>query len=63
MVEPVFTKQSVERMRPSIQKTVDQLLDEMIKAGGDKPVDLTEKFSLPLPSYVRIEYSPVVSKT
>ncbi|KXL50294.1 hypothetical protein M433DRAFT_7445 [Acidomyces richmondensis BFW] len=51
MVEPVFTKQSVERMRPSIQKTVDQLLDEMIKAGGDKPVDLTEKFSLPLPSY------------
>lgn len=39
-------------MRPQIQKTVNSLLDEMIKQGGSKPVDIVEKFALPVPSYV-----------
>jgi cytochrome P450 len=52
MVEPIFAKESVDKMRPHIQKTVDDLLDSMLRAGGGKPVDLVEKFSLPLPSYI-----------
>src|ERR1700712_1229823 len=52
MVESLFTKAHIDGMRPQIQKTVDSLLDEMIKKGGSKPVDLVEKFALPVPSYV-----------
>ncbi|KAH8815496.1 cytochrome P450 55A1 [Xylogone sp. PMI_703] len=52
MVEPLFTKESVDAMRPHIQKTVDDLLDAMIKAGAAKPVDIVEKFALPVPSYI-----------
>ena len=39
-------------MRPQIQKTVDQLLDAMMKKGGSNPIDLVENFSLPVPSYI-----------
>ena len=53
MVEPLFTKAHIDNIRPQIQKTVDSLLDEMLKKGGSKPVDLVEKFALPVPSYVR----------
>jgi len=52
MVESLFTKAHIDSMRPQIQKTVDSLLDEMIKKGGSEPVDLVEKFALPVPSYV-----------
>lgn len=52
MVESLFTKEHINSMRPQIQKTVDSLLDEMIKTGGSEPVDLVEKFALPVPSYV-----------
>ncbi|PKS08162.1 hypothetical protein jhhlp_005438 [Lomentospora prolificans] len=52
MVEPIFVKQNVETLKPYIQKTTDQLLDAMIQGGCAKPVDLVEKFALPLPSYV-----------
>jgi len=52
MVEPIFTKENVEKMRPHIQKTVDNLLDAMLKKGGENPVDLVEKFALPVPSYI-----------
>ncbi|KAH8796549.1 cytochrome P450 55A1 [Hyaloscypha finlandica] len=51
MVESLFTKAHIDSMRPQIQKTVDSLLDEMIKKGGSEPVDLVEKFALPVPSY------------
>ena len=53
MVSTIFEKSNVETMKPLIQKTVDDLLTSMIKAGCSKPVDLVENFSLPLPSYVR----------
>lgn len=52
MVEPTFSKESVDKMRPRIQKTVDDLLDAMLKAGGTEPVDLVENFALPVPSYI-----------
>lgn len=52
MVEPIFSRQGVEKMKPYINKTVDNLLSDMIKAGCKQPVDLVEKFSLPVPSYV-----------
>lgn len=52
MVEPIFEKPHVETLKPYIQKTVDNLLDSMIAGGCSKPVDLVEKFSLPVPSYV-----------
>lgn len=54
MVEPFFTRQHVESLRPYIQKTVDELLDAMIAKGCEKPVDLVEKFALPVPSYVSL---------
>jgi nitric oxide reductase len=53
MVEDLFTRDAVEKLRPHIQKTVDTLLDEMIAKGEPgKPVDLINAFSLPLPSYI-----------
>ena len=52
MIESIFTREHIESMRPHIQKTVDSLLDSMIKEGGEKPIELVEKFSLPLPSFV-----------
>lgn len=56
MVEQSFSKESVEKLRPHIQKTADDLLDAMLKAGGKEPVDLVKQFALPLPSYVRRPY-------
>lgn len=53
MVAPIFQKPHVETLKPYIQKTVDDLLSSMIEGGCSKPVDLVEKFSLPVPSYVR----------
>ncbi|KAH8768284.1 cytochrome P450 55A3 [Diaporthe sp. PMI_573] len=52
MVEPVFVKDHVETMKPYIQKTVDDLLDQMIKKGCEEPVDLVASFALPVPSYI-----------
>ncbi|PVI02845.1 cytochrome P450 [Periconia macrospinosa] len=52
MVEPLFTREAVDKMRPYIQKTVDTLLDGIISEGGSKPVDIIEKFALPVPSYI-----------
>ncbi|KAL1960857.1 hypothetical protein VTO42DRAFT_5840 [Malbranchea cinnamomea] len=52
MVAPLFTREHAETMRPEIQALADRLIDKMIKDGCEKPVDLVEKFALPLPSYV-----------
>jgi nitric oxide reductase len=52
MIEPIFTKEHIDSMRPHIQKTVDDLLTTMISEGGSTPVDIVEKFALPVPSYV-----------
>lgn len=52
MIEDIFSREAIERMRPSIQNTVDTLLDEMIKDGCKNPVDVVEKLALPVASYV-----------
>ena len=52
MVEPPFTREHVDKMRPQIQKLVDSLLDEILEHRSEQPMDLVEKFSLPVPSFV-----------
>jgi cytochrome P450 len=52
MVAPRFTKESINRLRPRIQQTVDSLLDKMIQAHSKKAVDVVENFALPVASYV-----------
>jgi nitric oxide reductase len=52
MVEPLFTWDAVERLRPHIEQTVTNLLDKMVQEGCETPVDFVEKFALPLPTHV-----------
>lgn len=52
MVEPFFEHKNIESQRPSFQKTVDECLENMIKGGCKEPVDLVEKFALPVPTQV-----------
>ncbi|CAI0653034.1 unnamed protein product [Colletotrichum noveboracense] len=52
MVEPLFVAEHLETMKPYIQRTVDQLLDQMVARGCEEPVDLIENFALPVPSYI-----------
>jgi len=54
MVEGLFTKEHIDSQRPHIRKVVVDQLDEMIKKGCNKPVDLVEAFALPIPSYVSL---------
>ncbi|MEU4668845.1 cytochrome P450 [Amycolatopsis sp. NPDC023774] len=48
-----FTVKRVNAMRPRIQEIVDGLIDEILVS--EKPVDLVEKLSLPVPSLVICE--------
>lgn len=50
MVTAPFAVKRVEELRPSVQRIVDDLIDEMLAAPG--PVDLVEAFALPVPSLV-----------
>jgi len=52
MVDPIFMKSHIQSLKPYIQKTVDNLLEKMMSESGGGPVDLIEKFALPVPSYV-----------
>ncbi|GKT72138.1 cytochrome P450 [Colletotrichum tofieldiae] len=52
MVEPLFVRDHINSMRPYVRKTVDKLLDQMVKRGCDESVDLIENFALPVPSYI-----------
>lgn len=54
MVEPLFTREHVDKMRPKIQKTVDSLLEHMLNQRSEKPIDLVKEFSLPVPSFVSV---------
>lgn len=58
MVESIFSREAVDRMRPSIQNTVDTLLDDMMKGGCKNPVDVVEKLALPVASYVGFLFTP-----
>ena len=50
-MEPLFSYEHIQSMRPSIQKTVDSLLDALLPLAGSGAVDLVDKFALPVPSY------------
>ncbi|KAL5360530.1 cytochrome P450 55A2 [Aspergillus floccosus] len=52
MVSAFFTPEYIDSMKPFIQSTVDNVLNDMIAKGCDEPVDLVEKFSLPIPSII-----------
>ncbi|KAL3135562.1 hypothetical protein ABBQ38_006041 [Trebouxia sp. C0009 RCD-2024] len=52
MVGPLFDPKNIDSLRPSFQKTVDECLEEMIKGGCQEPVDLVEKFALPVPTQI-----------
>ncbi|KAK0724547.1 cytochrome P450 [Lasiosphaeris hirsuta] len=53
MVESFFTREHVNGLLPYIRKTVDDLLEAMKAKGcANGPVDLIEKFALPVPSYI-----------
>lgn len=52
MVEPIFTRGSVDAMRPHIKRVIDDLFDTMLKVGGETPVDLVKSFALLVPSYI-----------
>ncbi|WP_030755166.1 cytochrome P450 [Streptomyces sp. NRRL F-5135] len=53
MVTAPFAVKRVEALRPSIQKIIDDLIDQML--AGPKPVDLVQAFALPVPSLVICE--------
>ena len=55
MFESFFTPEAVEAQRPMIEKTVDTILDSMIQAGCQKPMDFVHKFAEPIPIQVLIE--------
>lgn len=50
----------MESLRPYIKETVQGLLNDMVAKGCEEPVDLVEKFALPVPSYVSksLSYHP-----
>jgi cytochrome P450 len=54
MVSGVFTREKIEELRPSIQKLVDDCIENMRTGGCKEPVDLVEKFALLVPSEVRM---------
>lgn len=52
MLEPAFTPEAVEKLRPMMQRTVDSVLDKMISEGCKEPVDLVDKFCTPIPTQI-----------
>ncbi|SFB01466.1 Cytochrome P450 [Collimonas sp. OK607] len=48
MMTNSFTRHRMEKIRPKIQQTTDDLIDKML--AGPKPTDLVQALSLPLPS-------------
>ncbi|KAJ9618995.1 hypothetical protein H2203_008811 [Taxawa tesnikishii (nom. ined.)] len=53
MLQSRFDPEAVEKMRPMMQETTNEILDELVKKGGkDKPVDLIEEFATPLPTQI-----------
>ena len=53
MLTPMFTVAQINKLRPAVEKIVDDALDAMARAGG--PVDLVDTFAGPIPSMVICE--------
>ena len=52
MFEAFFTPEAVNKLRPMMQKTIDTLLDDMIKKGCQEPVDLIRSLAESIPIQV-----------
>ncbi|KAH8925280.1 cytochrome P450, partial [Atractiella rhizophila] len=52
MVAPLFTPEQAQLGRPHIQKTCDELIDEMVKEGCGNGLDIIPRLALKLPSYI-----------
>jgi nitric oxide reductase len=52
MVAKFFAQEHISSLKPLINETINAVLEKMIAKGGDKPIDLVEHFSLPIPSLV-----------
>ncbi|KAK3385503.1 cytochrome P450 [Podospora didyma] len=53
MVESFFTAEHIKTLQPYIQKTVNDLLDQLKAKGcANEPIDLVEEFAVPVPSYI-----------
>ena len=55
LVATAFTPRRVESLRPRVQELVDDLLDDVARAGPDAVVDLVSAFAFPLPYTVICE--------
>lgn len=55
LVSGVFAPRRVEQLRPGVQTTVDDLLDDIADQGPDGPVDLVAAYAFPLPFWVICE--------
>jgi cytochrome P450 len=53
MVMPPFTIKRMNALRPTVQRIVDDLIDQLL--AGPEPVDLVTEFAMPLPSLVICE--------
>ncbi|EHY88333.1 cytochrome P450 [Saccharomonospora azurea NA-128] len=53
LLTPEFTMRRLARLKPGIERIVNERLDAMAKVDG--PVDLVEEFALPIPSLVICE--------
>jgi cytochrome P450 len=58
-----FTARRVAALRPRIEEIADGLLDRLDSLSTDKPVDLREHYTHPLPITVICELSGVVDET
>ncbi|KAL2820434.1 cytochrome P450 55A2 [Aspergillus granulosus] len=52
MVAKFFTQEHIDGLKPLISETINSVLEKMVAKGCDKPIDLVEHFSLPIPSLV-----------
>jgi cytochrome P450 len=48
MLAPEFTFRRIERLRPRVERIVDELIDDLLN--GPKPVDFVDAFAYPVPS-------------
>ncbi|KAL9598745.1 MAG: hypothetical protein Q9219_004303 [cf. Caloplaca sp. 3 TL-2023] len=49
MFESFFTPKAVQQLQPTMQETVDTILDKMVQDGCQEPVDFIHKFAEPIP--------------
>ena len=49
MVAPAFSARRVTALKETVERLVDELLDELASAPSGEPVDLRERFAYPLP--------------